>query len=88
MNSKGCKVQVQTLAPTVTLDNVQGFTIFFSYQNRGASIVSSNISDCNVSFPDGEGDEAEWLELPIPEQFVTKINNDNTTSTEVSEIYG
>mgnify|MGYP000427211194 CR=1 FL=1 len=28
------------------------------------------------------------LELPIPEQFVTKINNDNTTSTEVSEIYG
>ena len=42
---------------------MQGFTIFFSYQNRGASIVSSNISDCNVSFPDGEGDEAEWVRL-------------------------
>ena len=28
------------------------------------------------------------VECPVPEQFVTKINNDNTTSTHVSEIYG
>ena len=42
----------------------------------------------NVNFPTGpEGDEEEWVEAPIPEQFQHKINGTSLTS-EVSDLYG
>ena len=140
MNSKGCKVQVQTLAPTVTSVSVPLVVWCPSFRadyhvspgsttckasrssspTRTAVLPSCRRTSRTATCPSRMARETRpsgyvcsavgcggvgvlsavhsrhggtflplpQLELPIPEQFVTKINNDNTTSTEVSEIYG
>jgi hypothetical protein len=32
-------------------------------------------------------EDADWIELPIPEQFVATIQPNNTLSSRVSELY-
>ena len=44
-----------------SLDNVRSFMLYVPFENRNVRIVSSNISDCNVSFPEADDEEAEWV---------------------------
>ena len=40
-----------------------------------------------MTFPVSEAADADWLEQPIPEQFVSTLRPDGKLSTGVSELY-
>jgi adenylyl cyclase-associated protein len=83
VNSK--KVQCQTLGvcPTFSIDKTIGCVIFLSEESIPiSSFITAQSSEMNVSYPDG----VEQKEIPIPEQFVHKMNGGNLVS-QVSDLY-
>jgi adenylyl cyclase-associated protein len=86
VNCQRVKVQVNGQAPSVAIDKTDGITVYLSWASRSAQIVTSKSSEMNVSFPPSENAD-EWIEAPIPEQFVHRINEDGTVSAEVSSLY-
>merc|ERR1719330_1675856 len=87
VNSDRCKVQTIGTINSVAIDKCNGVNVFLSKTSLGAEIVSSKSSEMNVTIPDPDGDEADTIEMPIPEQFVTKIVGPKKLSTEVSSLY-
>jgi len=87
VNSRKIKLQVVKSLPSVAIDKTDGIVVGLSFASRGAQIVTSKSSEMNVTFPAGEGEESDWLEMPIPEQFVSKIHADGKMTTTVSDLY-
>lgn len=87
MNSKKVKMQVKTSLPSIAIDKTDGIVIGLAWSARDAQIVTSKSSEMNVTFPISEAEDAEWIELPIPEQFVTKVRKDNKLFSDISDLY-
>lgn len=85
VNCRSMKVQCKGQVPSVAIDKTDGCVVYLSEEAKGAQIVTSKSSEMNVSFPKAGTDE--WMEVPIPEQFVNKIQPDGTLTSEVSELY-
>eukprot|EP01138_Halocafeteria_seosinensis_P014524 gb/GECG01014827.1/.p1 GENE.gb/GECG01014827.1/~~gb/GECG01014827.1/.p1 ORF type:complete len:472 (+),score=79.15 gb/GECG01014827.1/:1-1416(+) len=81
-----CQVQVQKV-PSLSVDKTDGLVVFLPYQSRDTQIVTSKCSEVNISFPKGPEEEADWIELPVPEQFTSRITEDNQIQTGVSDLY-
>lgn len=69
------------------MDKTDGCVVFLCATAKEAQIVTSKCSEINVSFPNGDTDDAEWVELPIPEQFVHALV-DGKVKSNVSDLYG
>lgn len=79
------KIEIQTtgVCPSFSIDQTEGCVVYLSKESVAmTNFVTSQSTEMNVSFPDGE----EQKELPIPEQFVHKVVNGTVTS-EVSDVY-
>ena len=87
VNSKRMKIQVREKLPSVAIDKTDGIVVGLTWAARDAVITSSKSSEMNVTFPVSEAADADWIEKPIPEQFVSKITDKNTVHTGVSELY-
>merc|ERR1711916_218684 len=73
VNSKKCKVQVKGECPTISIDKCDGFTVYLSWAAvKNTTISQAKSSEMNVSYPTAEGEDAEYVEKPIPEQFVPR----------------
>ena len=81
-----CQIQVQKV-PSLSIDKTDGLVVFLPYQTRDTQIVTSKCSEINVSFPESESEDANWIELPIPEQYQSTITKDNQITTTVSDLY-
>jgi len=81
-NSNRVKVECLETCPSYAIDKSQGASIEISRQQLDAppDIVSSNISECNLVVP-GATDEADPIELPLPEQYITKLLPNKTLET-------
>lgn len=83
VNSQKIQCQVTGVCPTFSIDKTIGCLVYLSKETLATtSFVTSQSSEMNVSFPDGD----EQKELPIPEQFVHKLVDGSVTS-EVSDLY-
>ena len=83
VNSKKIQLQTNGVCPIFTIDKTIGCLIWLSKESLAvSSFVTSQSSEMNVSFPDGD----DMKESPIPEQFVHKLVNGAVTS-EVSDLY-
>lgn len=83
VNSQKIQCQVTGVCPSFSIDKTIGCLVYLSKESLATtSFVTSQSSEMNVSFPDGE----EQKELPIPEQFVHKLVDGSLTS-EVSDLY-
>ena len=83
VNSKKIQLQVTGVCPVFTIDKTQNILIWLSKESLDVSSFATSLSsEMNVSFPDGD----DQKELPIPEQFVHKVNAGSITS-EVSDLY-
>lgn len=83
VNSRKIQCQTTGVCPTFSIDKTIGCVIYLSKESLSiTSFVTSQSSEMNVSFPDGD----EHKEVPIPEQFVHKLVGGNLTS-EVSDLY-
>lgn len=81
------KVQVKKYSPSVSVDKTDGCIIYLNAGTKDAQVVTSKSSEVNISFPEGDSDDGEWVELPIPEQFI-HVLKDGKVSSSVSDLYG
>ncbi|MFH4980174.1 hypothetical protein AB6A40_006883 [Gnathostoma spinigerum] len=63
--------QIQTLGtmPTLSIQKTDGCQVYLSKESMKCEIVTSKSSSMNVLIPSGE--EGDFVEFPIPEQFKT-----------------
>jgi len=72
VNAKSVQLQIREKAPTVSVDKTDGCQLYLSKEcGEVVEIFSSKSSEMNVMF---EKDD-DWTEIPIPEQFKTKLVN-------------
>ncbi|OQR99830.1 adenylyl cyclase-associated protein [Thraustotheca clavata] len=86
VNCKNVQVQSKGKVPAVAIDKTDGCLVYLSYEGRDVQFVTSKSSEMNVAFPQAEGSE-EYIERPIPEQFVHRITDNDTISSDVSDLY-
>ena len=86
VNSKRMKLQIKDRVPSVAIDKTDGCVVGLAWEAREAQIVTSKSSEMNVTFPVSAAEDAEWVEQPIPEQFVTKLVAGKLVSS-VSDLY-
>jgi len=79
------EVQILGKAPSFAIDNSNGVTLFLSREGKDCKITTARSGEINVSFP-SDADADDWLERPIPEQFVSVIESD-VIKTTVSDLY-
>ena len=87
VNCQRMQVQCRGKVPSVAIDKTDGILVYLSRDSLDTTIVASKSSEMNVSFPNAAGD---MLEMPVPEQFVSRIrvSGDNySVHSEVSELY-
>lgn len=84
VNSKKIKLQVLGICPVFTVDKTINLLVWLSEESKSVSSFTTSLSsELNVSFPDGD----DQKELPIPEQFVHKLETNGTLASEVSDLY-
>ncbi|KAG1709577.1 hypothetical protein DVH05_020227 [Phytophthora capsici] len=86
VNCKGVQVQCKGVVPSVAIDKTDGCLVYISWEGREVQFVTSKSSEMNVAFPEAAGSD-DYVEKPIPEQFVHKITGDLTISSDVSDLY-
>lgn len=87
VNSDRCQVQTTGKVNTFSIDKCKGVNIFLSKESLEAELVTSMSCEMNVTIPDKDGDAYDTIEMPIPEQFVTKLVGPKKLQTEVSSLY-
>ncbi len=87
VNSRKMKIQVREKVPSVAIDKTDGIMVGLTWPARDAVITTSKSSEMNVTFPVSEAADADWVEQPIPEQFVSKLTAAGKLHTGVSELY-
>ena len=87
VNCKKIQLQVDGICPVFTIDKTVNVLIWLSAESAAMTTFTTSLSsEMNISFPDGENDDRK--EVPIPEQFVHKLNTaNNTLSSVVSDLY-
>ncbi|KAF9968552.1 hypothetical protein BGZ70_002456 [Mortierella alpina] len=75
VNSKSVQVQILGKAPTISLDKVDSAMVYLSKDCLDIEILTSKCSAVNILTPDSteDGAEGDFVERPVPEQFLTKI---------------
>lgn len=83
VNCKKIQLQTDGVCPVFTIDKSVGCLVWLSKESAEiSSFVTSMSTEMNVSFPDGD----DMKEMPIPEQFVHKLDKGSVKS-EVSDLY-
>lgn len=52
---------MKNVVPSVAIDKTDGCQIFLSFVSRSTQIVTSKCSELNVSFPQSEAEDADWV---------------------------
>ncbi|CDI80445.1 adenylyl cyclase associated protein, putative [Eimeria acervulina] len=86
VNCKKIKLQVLGSVPSISIDKSQKVDLFLSNESREVEITSSKSSEMNLNVP-LEGEEGDWQEIAIPEQFHHKLKPDGKLHTRVSDLY-
>ena len=77
--SKGMKIEIQATEklPSFILDRCNEVMLYTTKESRDVEITSCASTCINVTFTDEKDDEADPIEKPLPEQFVTRITYEN-----------
>ena len=83
INSQSIQAQVLGNTPLVNIDKTDGCHVYLSKDSTTADIITAKSSELNISVP--KGNEGEFTECPLPEQFKSKWNGKHFT-TEATEV--
>jgi len=85
VNSQSIQVQVTGKVPTVSIDKTDGCQVYLSADSLNADIVTAKSSEMNILIPDPKNKDADFKEIPLPEQFKTKFDGQKmvTVPTEI-----
>jgi len=87
VNCERCQVQTTGSVKSFAIDKCNGVNVYLPKESLDAEFVTSKSSEMNVTIPEEGGEEGDTVEMPIPEQFVTRITGPKKLSTEVSDLY-
>jgi len=73
VNCKNIEIQVTGTVPNFAIDKTSGIVLYLSKEAMAAEIITSKSDAMNVSMPTADGNDI--VEVPIPEQFRTTIQN-------------
>ncbi|CAF1354366.1 unnamed protein product [Didymodactylos carnosus] len=80
INCKSTKLQVIDFVPTIQIEKTDGCHIYLSKKSLQTEFITSKSSEMTVNVPFGDG---EYREIPVPEQFKTKLNPGEKSLTTV-----
>lgn len=80
VNSNSVQLQVTGKVPNIAVDKTDGCQIFLSKECLGVEIVTSKISEMNILLPPAK-DGDDLIEIPVPEQYLTKIKDGKSLVT-------
>ncbi|KAK4245782.1 adenylate cyclase associated N terminal-domain-containing protein [Corynascus novoguineensis] len=69
VKSQNFALQVLETIPTVLMDQVDGAQIYLSRESAAARLYSSKSASINLNVLAGEGDDADYKEIPLPSQI-------------------
>jgi len=87
VNSDNIKVQTLAKVNAFAIDKCNGVNLWLSKESLEAEVITSKSSEMNLTVPEEGGDEYDTVEIPIPEQFVTRLVGPKKLQTEVSSLY-
>jgi adenylyl cyclase-associated protein len=89
VNCERCKVHSVNELPSLCIDKCSGVTVTLSPASINCEFTTSKSSEMNVAIPIGT--DGDYKELPIPEQYVHRVNGADTGNfnlkTDVSSLY-
>ncbi|KAE8380575.1 adenylate cyclase associated N terminal-domain-containing protein [Aspergillus bertholletiae] len=68
-------LQIDGVAPTLLLDQVDGATVYLGPQSLNTEIFSSKSTALNIMLPPKEGTDEDTKECPVPEQIKSYIKD-------------
>ncbi|KAF9439194.1 hypothetical protein BGZ76_009366 [Entomortierella beljakovae] len=85
VNSKSIQAQILGKVPTVSLDKVDSCMVYLSKDCLDVEILTSKCSAINILTPEvtDDGDDGDFVERPVPEQFLTKVVNGKLVTSAV-----
>jgi len=81
-NSQRCAAEIGAQCPSVAIDKSLGCRVELSREayKSPPQLITSNISECNLQVP-GAKEEDDPIELPVPEQYETRLLPGNKLET-------
>ncbi|EKX54324.1 hypothetical protein GUITHDRAFT_99801 [Guillardia theta CCMP2712] len=89
INCKSCEIQILDWTPMITIDGCAGVIVYLSQRcvDEDVAIVTSKCSELNIVLPAKvQSDAEDPTELPIPEQYETRIRNGQLVTTCVAHV--
>jgi adenylyl cyclase-associated protein len=83
VHCKSLQLQVTQKAPTILVDNTDGCQVFLSKEGLATEVFTSKTTEINISIPKDDSANADMIELPVPEQLKTVIENGKLVTTTV-----
>lgn len=74
--------------PTILMDSVDGAQIYLGKGSLGTEVFSSKCSGINLNIIDGDEDDSDYKEVPLPEQLRTYIGDNGKIVSEIVEHAG
>jgi len=71
VNCTSLQIQVTGKVPSIAIDKCSGVQVYLSKSSLETEIITSKSSEMNISIPK----DNDIIELPVPEQYVTKVVN-------------
>lgn len=74
---KDVQIQIVGFCPTISIDSSDGVQIYLSKEciQEGTQIITSKTSTVNILIESKNStDDYEWIEKPVPEQFISKVD--------------
>jgi adenylyl cyclase-associated protein len=91
IKSTNFALQVLGHLPTILMDTVDGAQIYLGKESMGTEVFSSKCSGINLNIlegGDGDDDEGDYKEVPLPEQLRTYIGEGGKIISEIVEHAG
>jgi adenylyl cyclase-associated protein len=88
VNCERTKVHSINELPSMAIDKCSGVAIALSHASMDCAFTTSKSSEMNVSVP--IGDDGDYKEIPIPEQFVHRLSGAGKAAkldSQVSDLY-
>ena len=84
-------MQVLGTLPTILMDQVDGAQIYLGKESMNTEVFSSKCSNINLNIIDGQdndNEDADYKEIPLPEQLRTYIDKNGKVVSEIVEHAG
>jgi len=86
INSVKVKVQVDGVVNAFSIDGSTDCVVYLNLKSAAAQFVTSKSTEVRIRLAK-EGDEADYTEHLLPEQFVFEITPNRTVKSQVSDLY-